>query len=82
MFSPDIIIELAGFNDLFFFLRDGKGKLYTYLSQQNVINYLYSPFISKFINMMASYSFAITAILKLLEIKSQKHDAGQLYTVW
>ena len=82
LYSPDIIIELAGFNDLFFFLRDGKGKLYTYLSQQSVINYLYSPFIIKVVNLMASYSFAITALLKLLEIKSQKQEGGQLYTVW
>jgi hypothetical protein len=82
LFSPDIILELAGFNDLFFFLRGGEGKLYTYLSQQSVINYLYSPFISKVLRWIASHSFAITAILKLLEKKSQKQEEGQLYTVW
>lgn len=81
LFKPDVIIELAGFNDLYFFLMNGRCKLYNYHFEQNVINYLYSPLIIKVGEFITRYSFAIRTILKISK-KLQKQENSQLYTVW
>ncbi len=80
LYLPDVVIELTGFNDLYFFLTN-KPKLFTYNFQDTVINYLSSSFLEKCFMLLARQLFLVKILLKISKNETQKKE-GQLYTVW
>lgn len=82
LFSPDIILQLSGYNDLYFFVNEHENaKLYTYNYQDSVINYLKSPLWMKSLDQLASYSFMVRVLQKFIRFQPS-HREEQLYTVW
>ena len=82
LFSPDIIVQLSGYNDLLLFIvKQEKAKLFTYFFQERVIDYLKSTFWVKCLEQLMNYFFVIKVLHKLLTRQQQSED-GQLYTVW
>ena len=80
LYSPDAVIELAGFNDLYFFLVK-KPNLFTYHFQHTVINYLSSTFLEKCLMALSRQLFLVRVLLKFSSLEPQQKE-GQLYTVW
>jgi hypothetical protein len=82
LFSPDIIVQLSGYNDLLLFIvKQEKAKLFTYFFQERVVDYLKSTFWIKCLEQLENYFFVIKVLHKLLSRQEQKQD-GQIYSVW
>lgn len=79
LFSPDIIVQFSGYNDLNFFLT--QKKLYTYHWQNRVIDYLSTPLWAKCLDQLSDRSFALRGVRKTLGLRPKRVE-GQLYTVW
>ncbi len=86
MFEPDYIVQLSGFNDLYFFLEHK--KLYTFNFYDRVYKALAQTSSSGLLGKGAEYS-AIMRLTRALVIKglgcsaqSSKLDRDMIYTVW
>lgn len=81
MFSPDFVIHLSGFNDLYFHLEDK--KLYTYNFYRNVINSLsYFKTVQYFKKRIYIIRLLSTIKGKLKPSTKSYEKSDQIYTVW
>ena len=79
--KPDYVIQLSGFNDFYFYLNSNF-QLYTYNQSQQIKDYLYSSFFSKFIKKLSLYSFLFKIIYKLLYTRSNIKKNNNIYTIY
>ena len=78
--SPDYVIHLSGYNDLFYYLNS-KNKLFQFNGSENIYNYIYSSNIQKLINFLSEYSMLLRLVRRLF-FYSKTNDKTQIYTVY
>ena len=81
IYKPEYVIQLSGFNDLFFYLNNNF-KLYQFNKSEEIYDYLYSTIIKKILYKLSSHIFLIKLIYKLIYEKINFEDKNNIYTIY
>ena len=80
-YKPEYVIQLSGFNDLFFYLNNNF-RLYQFNKSDEIYDYLYSTFAKKILYKLSSRIFLIKLIYKLIYEKIKFEDRNNIYTIY
>ena len=81
LYKPDYVIQLSGFNDLFFYLHNNF-KLYTFNKSDSISEYLYSSMIKKIFYKFSFNILLFKVLYFLIYRKISFKDKNNIYTIY
>jgi len=81
IYNPDYVIQLSGFNDLFFYLHNNF-KLYTFNKSESISEYLYSSIIKKIFYKLSFNIILFKVLYFLIYRKIPSKNNNNIYTIY